>query len=402
MTLHRTVNNLLLVALVLLSINARAQQASSPVKITLFNTGTKASFRAISVVNDRVIWASGTEGTVGRSLDAGKTWQWQHTGTCDSCDWRSLTALSQDEAFIMNAGSPARLLHTKDGGKTWEQQYYNAAPAAFFDCLRFSDAAHGFAVGDPLKDHFPILYTYDSGHVWNEYDYTNDNYPEAMEGEAIFAASNSNISPDHDMPRFITGGLQTRLFYAVANRGPAVKSGNATKPAKSKHRTLPASAGSNATTQAPASDANGPAPKQSYLHWSVTPLPILHGKASTGAFAIDFLNKKQGVIVGGDYANDTISTQNIALTTDGGLNWKPATTGPFGFKSGVVFISTKWLAATGTSGTDYSSDGGQNWHNISREGFNTIQKMPSSLRAIVAGAHGKIGMLEISDPGKSK
>ena len=363
MTFYRTVRVLSFAACILFNTIASAQRKQPSVKITLLNTGTTASFRGLSVVNARVIWASGTNGTVGKTLDGGKSWQWNHTSACDSCDWRSIAALSDKEAFIINAGSPARLLHTKDGGLTWEQQYYNAAPAAFFDCLRFSDAAHGFAIGDPLNDHFPLLYSYDSGHVWNEYNYANDNYPPALPGEAIFAASNSNISPDHDMPRFITGGLQSRIFSAV---------------------------------KAYKSDTS----KNSYIKWSATPLPILHGKASTGAFAVDFFDAKHGVVAGGDYANDTLRTQNFAYTTNGGLSWESATTAPFGYRSGITFISTKWLAATGTSGTDYSDDGGKNWHNISKEGFNTIQKIPGSLRALMAGAHGKIGILEIGAPEK--
>ncbi len=35
---------------------------------------TTASFRGLSVVNEKVVWASGTDGTVIRTIDGGKTW----------------------------------------------------------------------------------------------------------------------------------------------------------------------------------------------------------------------------------------------------------------------------------------------------------------------------------------
>ena len=33
------------------------------------------SFRGLSVVNDDVLWVSGSKGTVGKSIDGGKTWK---------------------------------------------------------------------------------------------------------------------------------------------------------------------------------------------------------------------------------------------------------------------------------------------------------------------------------------
>ncbi|HEY0273292.1 MAG TPA: oxidoreductase, partial [Chitinophaga sp.] len=129
--------------------------------------------------------------------------------------------------------------------------------------------------------------------------------------------------------------------------------------------------------------------------------PLLGGQQTTGAFAMDFLTDgKTGIVVGGDYANDTLRTGNCALTTDGGRNWKPATTAPFGYRSGVTFITTKWLAATGTSGTDLSEDGGQNWYNLDKTGYNTVKKRGDGRSAILAGNHGKIAILTLSGAGK--
>lgn len=45
-------------------------------KIEQLTTGTKTSIRGMSVVNDKILWVSGSNGTVGKSLDGGSTWNW--------------------------------------------------------------------------------------------------------------------------------------------------------------------------------------------------------------------------------------------------------------------------------------------------------------------------------------
>ncbi len=49
-------------------------ELQSPPSWDIRSAGTSASFRGLSVVDDLVIWASGTRGTVVRSTDGGTTW----------------------------------------------------------------------------------------------------------------------------------------------------------------------------------------------------------------------------------------------------------------------------------------------------------------------------------------
>ena len=42
--------------------------------VEVLTSGTKTSIRGLSVVNDMVVWASGSKGTIGKSTDGGKTW----------------------------------------------------------------------------------------------------------------------------------------------------------------------------------------------------------------------------------------------------------------------------------------------------------------------------------------
>ena len=47
---------------------------SSAQTIEMLTSGQAVSIRGLCPVNDNVIWVSGSKGTVGRSLDGGKTW----------------------------------------------------------------------------------------------------------------------------------------------------------------------------------------------------------------------------------------------------------------------------------------------------------------------------------------
>jgi photosystem II stability/assembly factor-like uncharacterized protein len=50
-------------------------QRSFPV-VEVLTSGTKTSLRGLSVVNDNVVWVSGSNGTVGKTTNGGKNWKW--------------------------------------------------------------------------------------------------------------------------------------------------------------------------------------------------------------------------------------------------------------------------------------------------------------------------------------
>lgn len=86
------------------------------------------------------------------------------------------------------------------------------------------------------------------------------------------------------------------------------------------------------------------------------------------------MNEKTGITVGGNYLKDKENSNNVLLTHDGGKNWQKPNIPVWGFRSAVAYITAKTLVATGTSGTDISTDGGQNWKHISDKSFNAVQK----------------------------
>ena len=91
--------------------------------VEVLTTGTKTSIRGLSVVNDRVIWVSGSNGMVGRSVDSGKTFTWITVKGFEKSDFRDIEAFNETVAVIMAISEPAYMLRTIDGGANWKVVY---------------------------------------------------------------------------------------------------------------------------------------------------------------------------------------------------------------------------------------------------------------------------------------
>src|ERR1700756_3222758 len=68
------------------------------------NVATTASFRGLSVVSANIVWASGTEGTVIRTVDGGKNWSVMHVAGAENLDFRGIKAFDEKTAVIMSSG----------------------------------------------------------------------------------------------------------------------------------------------------------------------------------------------------------------------------------------------------------------------------------------------------------
>ena len=75
--------------------------------IKILHEGTKTSLRGLSVVNDKIIWVSGSNGMVGKSLDGGETWKWSSVKGFEKADFRDIEAFDGATAIIMAIAEPA-------------------------------------------------------------------------------------------------------------------------------------------------------------------------------------------------------------------------------------------------------------------------------------------------------
>ena len=311
-------------------------------KIQMLTSGTKTSLRGMSVVNDKIIWLSGSNGTVGKSVDGGSTWEWQTVKGFEKRDFRDIEAFDKNTAVIIAIAEPAQILKTTDGGLNWRIVFTDSSKGMFLDALDFYNKKNGLVVGDPVEGKVFLAYTRNNGDDWIKFD-GEKNYRRWVmnESEAFFASSGTNIKYlKKGKYRLVSGGKSSRWF-----------------------------------------DENGD-----------HPLLITQGKESTGANSIA-IYKNQYAVVGGDFTNDKDTTRNCLITKDGGVNWIYPTTAPRGYRSCVIYLNNDQLLTCGTSGVDFSADGGTNWQLISPEGFHVCQKAKKGNAVFLAGSNGRIAKL---------
>lgn len=323
-----------MVLLLFLSISASAQT------IQLLDSNTTISIRGLSVVSDNILWASGSKGTVARSLDGGKTFQWMIVKGFEKRDFRDVEAFDANTAIIMTVDTQAIILKTTDGGTTWRKVFEDKRPGMFLDAMEFWNNSSGIVVGDPINNKLFIARTFDGGETWR--GLPEANYPQAAEGEAMFASSGTNVVKLNKQEAvFVTGGKKSRLFIRDLK----------------------------------------------------IDLPIVQGKDFTGANSIAVYDEKNMVIVGGDFTKDTSRYMNCVLTKNKGQSFIIPTTPPFGYRSCVIYTSKNKLITCGTTGVDVSEDGGNNWRNVSASGFHVVQKAKNGKAVFLAGSRGRIAKL---------
>lgn len=294
---------------------------------TLFKE--KISIRAIIVDSDK-LWYAGDNGQVG-FIDIRTTLNSNKQIVKDNLklEFRSIAKTSKN-IFLNNIGSPAIVFKINKKNLKEEIVYTETNEKTFYDSMQFWNDQEGIAIGDPTEDCFSILLTCDGGNSWNKL--SCESLPKLMEGEAAFAASNTNIVAKGNNTWVVSGGKKARVFFS-ADKGHT---------------------------------------------WNVYDTPIVQGKDMTGIFSSDFYNDKIGIVAGGDYELPEQNFQNKAITLDGGKTWKLlAENSGFGYASCIQFIPNsngKGIVSVGLTGLHYSFDGGNSWKQLSSDStFYTIR-----------------------------
>ena len=101
----------------------------------------------MSVVNDNIVWVSGANGMVGRSIDGGASFKWNKVDGFAKTDFRDIEAFDANTAIIMGIDTPAVILKTIDGGITWKIVFQDKRPGMFLDAMEFFNAKSGVAIG---------------------------------------------------------------------------------------------------------------------------------------------------------------------------------------------------------------------------------------------------------------
>lgn len=289
-------------------------------------SGVDSNLRGVCVVNEtlpeenQIIWASGSQGVVVRSMDSGKKWKRLRIPGAESLDFRGVQAFDGKTAYVMSSGEGAqsRVYKTTDGGESWKLQYQGTKKEFFLDALICEVETRCMALSDPVGGKFVVLENTDGEH-WTELP--RESMPAAIPKEGAFAASNSSLCLNGKDIYFGTGGPSARVF-ASRDFGKT---------------------------------------------WTVVETPIAGGNASSGIFSL-FCDERTIVAVGGDYQDPTRAHKNAAISHDGGKTWELATQPPGGYRSAVGRYDGGFVAV-GPTGTETSVDG-LHWNSIAKLNFN--------------------------------
>ena len=309
---------------------------SVPVNWRTETVATTASMRGLSVVSPTVAWASGTGGTVLRTLD-GNSWQVMQVPGADKLDFRDIHAVDAKRAVAMSAGpaDASRVYRTDDGGASWRLMATNTYAEGFWDAIAFWDSENGLMFGDPVKGSFQLYRTSDGGSSWTEVKAAG---LEALPSEGAFAASGTCLIVGGKGEAWIaTGGAATARVFHSSDRGAT---------------------------------------------WTVASAPIPAGAAAKGIFSLGFIDSKTGVAAGGDYQQGDKQGGkqgdkpglNGARTEDGGATWSAAAILPAGYMSVVAPVpgAPRSLVAGGLAGSGYTRDAGKSWTALDSTPLNTL------------------------------
>lgn len=339
---------------------------SNPMKISAQNTMTKMeesisidtifkdniSIRAILIDKNKV-WYAADKNRFGY-YDLAKNKRVERKISFDSLqlEFRSI-AQTNKAIFILSIGNPGLLYKINKSDLSTTLVHKEVHEKVFYDAIQFWNNKEGIAIGDPIEDCFSILITRDGGNSWKKT--TCENLPKIDKGEAFFAASNSNICIKGLKTFIVSGGTKSRVFV---------------------------------------SDNKG-------ISWKVFDTPITQGHAMTGIFSADFFNDNIGIVVGGNYDEQSDNSANKAITFNSGKTWKLIGINEgFGYASCVQFVPNSNgndLVTVGTSGIYYSNSQGASWERLTYDKELFTFRFQNDTTAFLAGKNKLIRMKIINN-----
>ncbi|MGW8265389.1 MAG: WD40/YVTN/BNR-like repeat-containing protein [Longimicrobiales bacterium] len=247
--------------------------------LILQTSGTTALLQAVSPVSEDVVWVSGHEGTWARTVDGGETWSAFVMAGEENLQFRDVEAFGPATAYLMSAGSGdlSRIYRTDDAGESWVLQYTADHPDAFLDCLAFWDPDRGLAYGDAVDGVPFLLHTEDGGASWDRIP--AEALPPATEGEGGFAASGTCVAT----------GPEGKAWVATGN-GDRARVLRTTDWGRS---------------------------------WEAVDVPVVGGSGAGLTTIRMGPENRVGLALGGVIGGDTLRTENVAVTEDGGVTWTP-------------------------------------------------------------------------------
>ncbi|MEJ5051586.1 glycosyl hydrolase [Chryseobacterium culicis] len=305
----------------------------------------KISIRALELY-DHKVWYSGTDSKFGFVDLKDYKNQKQIKLAEEKLQFRTL-GQNNTHFYAINIESPGLFFKIDKKDLKYQVVFKDTAKTAFYDALHFVNDKLAYTFSDADKDNVLKLAVF-RDRKWSMLK----NNVSLNEGEAAFAASNTNISSTKKYLWIATGGKASRILRMNL--------------------------------------------KDEKIE--VFNTPFIQGESSQGMYSIDFFDDHFGIAAGGDYTKQDANINNIATTNDGGETWQIQASGQNAGYTTCVKIKPgskgKEIVAVGDRHISYSSDFGKTWKKISDEkGFFVCQWIDGN-KVVLAG-NNKIAVMKL-------
>lgn len=313
--------------------------------------------------NDQVVWAVAMKYNVTaseyvwqemdsliffRTSDGGNTWKSGRLPMGTDPYASNICPISADTAWAsgVNADFTNYIMHTTDGGQSWQRQFENgySNPTSYINFVHFWDAQNGVAVGDPaasdtsLANFFEIYTTSDGGLNWSLV--SSDSIPTPLSDEAGYGGDYFVVGDNVWFSTFNSATGAWRRVFRSNNRGRSWKAatalGGALSFADAQHGVIHTRSGNNAAVRY---TSNGGA------NWSI--LPAIPNKFISSLVLIPQSNYLLCV-----WREDNVSGPfQTMISTDLGQNWTEIGDGSehagnAKFRSPAIGYAGEWQPAT--------------------------------------------------------
>ena len=184
------------------------------------DSGTKELLTSLSFVDERNGWAAGHGGVILHSADGGNTWETQRPSSPKNQPLFDIQFLSSSLGYA--CGAYDTLLKTTDGGKTWEE--LSTGLDNIYNDLFFVNEQEGYLVGEFCT----LVRTRDGGQTWVKLDLGG--CQGSLFGVSVLPPDptilvygiSGRILKSHDGGstwKDISPGVNQSLFRAAFNRG---------------------------------------------------------------------------------------------------------------------------------------------------------------------------------------